>query len=76
MRSSNIGGQAVIEGIMMRHKDEYAIAVRKPKCLWQSEGDETSNTERCCELCGFPGDRNKMLDVFGSLFRRGGRGEG
>ena len=30
MRSSNIGGQAVIEGIMMRHKDEYAIAVRKP----------------------------------------------
>lgn len=30
MRSSNIGGQAVMEGIMMRHKDEYAIAVRKP----------------------------------------------
>lgn len=30
MRSSNIGGQAVMEGIMMRHKDEYAIAVRRP----------------------------------------------
>ena len=29
-RSSNIGGQAVMEGIMMRHGDEYAIAVRKP----------------------------------------------
>ena len=29
-RSSNIGGQAVMEGIMMRHKDRYAIAVRKP----------------------------------------------
>ncbi len=29
-RSSNIGGQAVMEGIMMRHKDKYAIAVRKP----------------------------------------------
>ena len=30
MRSSNIGGQAVLEGIMMKHKDEYAVAVRKP----------------------------------------------
>ena len=29
-RSSNIGGQAVMEGIMMRHKDKYSIAVRKP----------------------------------------------
>lgn len=30
MRSSNIGGQAVLEGIMMKHKSKYAIAVRKP----------------------------------------------
>ena len=30
MKSSNIGGQAVMEGIMMRHKDKYAIAVRRP----------------------------------------------
>ena len=30
MRSSNIGGQAVMEGIMMRHKDKYSIAVRHP----------------------------------------------
>ena len=29
-RSSNIGGQAVIEGIMMRAGEKYAIAVRKP----------------------------------------------
>ena len=28
--SSGIGGQAVIEGIMMRNKDKYAVAVRKP----------------------------------------------
>ena len=28
--NSGIGGQAVIEGIMMRNKDQYAIAVRKP----------------------------------------------
>lgn len=30
MRSSGIGGQAVLEGIMMRHKDKYSIAVRRP----------------------------------------------
>ena len=30
MKTSGIGGQAVIEGIMMRNKDKYSIAVRKP----------------------------------------------
>lgn len=30
MRSSNIGGQAVLEGIMMKNGDRYAVAVRKP----------------------------------------------
>ena len=30
MKSSNIGGQAVMEGIMMRHEEEYSIAVRTP----------------------------------------------
>lgn len=27
---SGIGGQAVLEGVMMKNKDEYAVAVRKP----------------------------------------------
>lgn len=30
MRPSGIGGQAVIEGVMMKNKDRYAVAVRKP----------------------------------------------
>ena len=30
MKSSNIGGQAVMEGIMMRHGDVYSVGVRKP----------------------------------------------
>lgn len=30
MKSSNIGGQAVLEGIMMKNQDTYAVAVRKP----------------------------------------------
>lgn len=30
MKSSNIGGQAVLEGVMMKNRDNYAVAVRKP----------------------------------------------
>lgn len=30
MKSSNIGGQAVLEGIMMRNRSKYSVAVRKP----------------------------------------------
>lgn len=30
MKSSGIGGQAVLEGVMMRHKSNYAVAVRRP----------------------------------------------
>ena len=30
MKSSNIGGQAVMEGIMMRSGDQYSVGVRKP----------------------------------------------
>lgn len=30
MKSSNIGGQAVLEGVMMKNGETYAVAVRKP----------------------------------------------
>ena len=30
MKYSNIGGQAVMEGIMMKNGEHYAVAVRKP----------------------------------------------
>lgn len=30
MKPSGIGGMAVIEGVMMKNKDQYAVAVRKP----------------------------------------------
>lgn len=30
LKYSGIGGQAVLEGIMMKNKDQYAVAVRKP----------------------------------------------
>ena len=30
MRSSGIGGQAVLEGVMMKNQNRYAVVVRKP----------------------------------------------
>lgn len=30
MKNSGIGGQAVMEGVMMKNADVYAVAVRKP----------------------------------------------
>jgi uncharacterized protein YqhQ len=30
VKRARIGGQAVIEGVMMKHGDQYAVAVRKP----------------------------------------------
>ena len=30
IKYSGIGGQAVLEGVMMKNKDQYAVAVRKP----------------------------------------------
>ena len=30
MKPSGIGGQAVLEGIMMKNKSQYSVAVRRP----------------------------------------------
>ncbi|MCQ2524361.1 MAG: DUF1385 domain-containing protein [Lachnospiraceae bacterium] len=39
---SGIGGQAVLEGIMMKNKDKYAVAVRKPDDEIEVDIDEYS----------------------------------
>lgn len=47
MKYSGIGGQAVIEGIMMKNKDDYATAVRRPDGEIQVQKDRyVSLTER------------------------------
>ena len=47
MKYSGIGGQAVIEGIMMKNGDQYATAVRKPDGEIQVQKDTyTSLTEK------------------------------
>ena len=40
MKSSGIGGQAVIEGVMMKNKEQYAVAVRKPDKLIEVKVEE------------------------------------
>ena len=41
-RYSGIGGQAVLEGIMMKNKDKYAVCVRKPDGEIEVDIDEYS----------------------------------
>lgn len=45
MKSSNIGGQAVMEGVMMRNADRYAVAVRK------ADGEIVVKTEQYQGIC-------------------------
>ena len=65
MKSSNIGGQAVMEGIMMRHKSR-----RLQMCIRKCKISQISTDPRCGKLRGFSGGRHKMSDVF-SGDRRG-----
>jgi len=47
MKSSGIGGQAVLEGVMMKNKSRYAVAVRKPDGeIAVEKGEVTSVTEK------------------------------
>ena len=43
---SGIGGQAVLEGVMMKNKTKYAVAVRKP------DGDIDVQVEEYQGICG------------------------
>lgn len=43
MKKTNIGGQAIIEGVMMRGKNVYAMAVRNPEGEIVVETDEWSS---------------------------------
>lgn len=54
MKSSGIGGQAVLEGVMMKNKSRYAVAVRKPDGeIAVEKGEFTSITEKY-KVLGLP----------------------
>ena len=54
MKSSGIGGQAVLEGVMMRNKDRYAVAVRKPDGSLALEQGECKSIKERYKILGIP----------------------
>lgn len=54
MKSSNIGGQAVLEGVMMRNGDDYAVAVRKPDGEIEVKVDKHQSIVRWKKLTKIP----------------------
>ena len=54
MKYSGIGGQAVIEGIMMKNGDEYAVAVRKPDGTLEIKKDTYEGAGKKVKFCSLP----------------------
>ncbi len=54
MKSSGIGGQAVLEGVMMKNQDEYAVAVRKPNNEIVIEKNKYVSITKRYKRCGVP----------------------
>lgn len=53
MKSSGIGGQAVLEGVMMKNKNRYAVAVRKP------DGEIAIDKGECSSII----ERHRILGI-------------
>ena len=54
MKPSGIGGQAVLEGIMMRNKDKYSVAVRKSDQTIALKVDEYKGLTSGKKIIGLP----------------------
>ncbi len=54
MKSSNIGGQAVLEGIMMKNGSKYAVAVRRPDGEIEVKTEEYKSTVKWEKLTKIP----------------------
>ena len=64
MKSSGIGGQAVLEGIMMRHKNDIAVAVRKPDGNIEVGKQKTISPKEKCSIFGWPIIRGMVSFVY------------
>ena len=79
MKYSGIGGQAVIEGIMMMNRNDYAVAVRKPdqeievkrdlyiSITQKGEAVLPALCQRRIPLCGFHDCGYEDADLFRQL---------
>lgn len=54
MRYSGIGGQAVIEGVMMKAPDQYAVSVRKPDGKIEVKVEKYKSLKDRYAIAGFP----------------------
>ena len=54
MKSSGIGGQAVIEGVMMRHDSDVAVAVRRPDGVIEVGRMKYTNLAKKNKFFSFP----------------------
>lgn len=54
MRPSGIGGQAVMEGVMMKNQETYAVAVRKPNGEIDVDVQTYGENSRCKKLRTIP----------------------
>ena len=54
MKSSGIGGQAVMEGIMMRNGSEYSVAVRKENGEIEVKKETYKGVGSKCKLFRLP----------------------
>ena len=68
--SSGIGGQAVIEGIMMRNKDKYAVAVRKPDKSIDVDIQECGGIAKKYKITTLPFIRG-IFSFIDSIYQRG-----
>ena len=87
MKSSGIGGQAVMEGIMMRNGSEYSVAVRKENGELEVEKETYKGVGSKCKLFRLPFIRGifsfvdslvlgmKSLNYSASLFMEDGEEE-
>lgn len=87
MKSSGIGGQAVMEGIMMRNCSEYSVAVRKENGEIEVKKETYKGVGSKCKLFRFPFIRGifsfvdslvlgmKSLNYSASLFMEDGEEE-
>ncbi len=54
VKPSGIGGQAVLEGVMMKNKDRYAVAVRKPDGQIEIEKGHCQSLRNKYFVCDLP----------------------
>ena len=77
MKYSGIGGQAVMEGVMMKNQEKYAVAVRKPDHEIEVKVSEYTGIirnkkyadfKRCIQFYRVACTRNADIDLFRFFF--------